>query len=118
MVILAFGLVIVIQSYVHSVSGINASRNYIAAMQLAAQKFSELELNAHQNNGLSEFGLTSGSQAVAGRQFNWSSEIKEILEPDYLKDEAVEVCIKLDWKEKSIAKDATLSAYLPKQKVQ
>lgn len=112
--ILTFGLVVKIQSYMHSLNGLNASRNYITAMQLAGQKFSELEVNAYENSGLSQFGLTSGSEFAATRQFNWSSEIKEVSEPDSLRDKVVLVCIKLEWKERGIAKDAILSAYLPK----
>lgn len=113
--ILGFGLVIVIQSYIASASALNISQNYVEAMQLAKDKLTELELTAYEKNGLPpQVESSSGREKIGSRDFNWSTEVREITEPEYLIEKLVEVCVKVDWKEAGIAKDALLSTYLPR----
>ncbi|MFH1355001.1 MAG: type II secretion system protein [Candidatus Omnitrophota bacterium] len=112
--ILGFGLVIIIQSYMSSVRGLNASQNYIEAVKFAQNKITELEIYAYENQGIFILGAESGTKELGSREFSWISEIKEIENPEYLTEELVEVCVKLDWKEANIAKDAELATYLPR----
>lgn len=115
--ILGFGLVIVIESFLNSASGLNLSHNYVDALRVARDKFSELELTSFENKGLlPDFDSKSGSGYLGSREFTWVSNVNEISEPDYLTENLVEVCIKLNWKERNITKDATLAAYLPRKK--
>lgn len=115
--ILGFGLLIIIQSFFSSLNGLNASRNYTDAMNLANDKISGLELIAYEKNGLlPELGLDAGRIRIGNRDFSWSSQILEVAEPQYLAKELVEACIKVDWKERNILKSAALATYLPRFK--
>jgi len=113
-VILGFGLVIVIQSYITSASALNISQNYVEAMRLAKDKLVELESVSYENNGLLPGAESnSGTEKVSSRDINWATEVREISDPDYLTEKLVEVCVKLNWKEAGKAKDVLLSTYLP-----
>jgi len=115
--ILGFGLVIVIQSYMTSANALNISQNYVQAMQLAKDKLNEIELISYEKNGLlpqAESG--SGTEKIGARDFNWVTEVREVLEPEYLSEKLVEVCVKLNWKEAGKAKDVSLSTYLSRVK--
>lgn len=115
--ILGFGLVTVIQSYIISANALNISQNYINAMRIAKDKLSELELAAYEKEGLNPgFSPEQGEERMGQRNFNWLTEIRGISEPDYLAEELVEACVKLDWKEAGKHKDALLSTYLPRRK--
>jgi hypothetical protein len=117
MVILGFGLVIVIQSYITSAAAINTSQNYVEAMQLAKDKLTELELVAYEKSGLlPQAGYASGIEKLGSRDFNWAIDVKEITEPDYLNEKLVEVCLEADWKEGGKFKDVLLATYLPRKK--
>lgn len=116
-VILGFGLVIIIQSFLLSLNGLNISQNYIKALSFAQDKLTALELAAYENNGLLP-GLApeSGKEHLGSREFTWVSEVKEIIEPDYLTEELVQGCIKLNWKERNINRDISLANYFPRKK--
>lgn len=113
-VILGFGLVLIIRSFTSSISGLNASQNYLEAMKLAKEKLIEKELLAYEDDGLFEFGAQSGSQHLGSREFEWLTSVNELDGEDEVAKRLVEVCIRLDWKEANIDKHATLAAYLPK----
>lgn len=117
MVILGVGLVVVIQSFLSSAGGLNTTQNYIEALRIAQDKFAELELASYENNGLlPDLDSNSGAGFLGPRKFDWVSQVNEITEPDYLTEKLVEVCVKLDWKERNVTRDISLAGYLPKQK--
>lgn len=128
-VILGFGLLVVIRSFSSSVRGLNATGNYIEAMKFAKEKLTELEIKAWEDGGLYKLGVESGVGQIGSREIQWFTEVKEIEEDqeseeieedeeieeeESLGEKFVEVCMRLDWKEGNIAKDAALAAYLPR----
>lgn len=114
-VILGFGLIIIIQSYLASLNGLKISQNYAQAMSWAAHKLTELQLSAYEKSGLLP-KLESGTASLNSRQCSWVSEVKEISQPEYLTEELVEVCLELNWQERNIIKDAALATILPRKK--
>jgi prepilin-type N-terminal cleavage/methylation domain-containing protein len=116
-VILGVGLVVVIQSFLSSARGLNTTQNYIEALRVAQDKFSELELSSYENKGLlPDLDSKSGAGFLGPREFNWVSKVKEITEPDYLTEKLVEVCVNLNWKERNVSRDVSLATYLPREK--
>ena len=115
--VLGFGLVTVIQSYASILRGYASSRNYFEAVNLALAKITELELSAYEKEGLiaGEESRTEELQ-VGSRQGSLSREVKEVVEPDYLAGEMVELCVKLNWQERNTSKEIGMAMYLPKRK--
>lgn len=114
--ILGCALVVIIQSYAASLSGLNISQNYITAAGLAQDKIAQIELAAFESGGLDTYGLQSGSERIGGRDFSWSYEIEEIGDSENLSENLVEACLRVNWKERGLDKDVSLATYLPRKK--
>ena len=114
-VVLGFGLAVVIRSFSSSISGLNASQNYVEALKFAKQKLTEFKIKAYEYGGLFEFGTESGIEKLGTRDFEWSAEVKELgNDLEDLPEKLVAVCIRLDWKEANVVKDISLATYLPR----
>lgn len=114
-VILGFGLAIIIQSFASAIRGLDSCQNYIQSLRFAQDKMNELTLTSLEEKGSSP-KIKSGEVKLGNRQFNWQTEISEILKPEYLSKDFVEVSVNLDWRERGISKNSTLVTYLPKKK--
>jgi type II secretion system protein I len=114
--ILGFALVIIIQSYAASLSGLNISENYINASGIARDKIAQVELLALESGGLDVYGEQSGIERLNGRDFSWSYEVKEIDDNENLSKNLAQVCLRVSWKERGLDKDVFSAAYLPKKK--
>jgi len=116
-VILGFGLVIVIQSFISALAGLDRSQNIVEAGRFAQDKITELTIASYENNG-SSFGYESGNIKLGARQFEWETEITKIESPEYLTRNFTKAGVTLKWKERNRAKDFNLITYLPKKKEQ
>lgn len=114
-VILGFGLCIVLQSYLSSLHGLDASQNYLEAVRFAKEKLDGLTIAAYENSGLLP-EVKTGKAILGLREFNWESEVSEIHDPAYLSEDLVTASVNLDWRERNIAKNTVLATYLPKKK--
>jgi len=114
-IILGSGLVVILQSYLTVTNAIQASENYISALRLGQQKTIELEISAYEKNGLFP-GVESGNISIAGRSFNWKTEVVEVEDPGYLSANTVLASVSVDWQERSRPKDLVLVNYMPKAK--
>jgi type II secretion system protein I len=116
MAILGVWLVVIIQSYMTSVNGLNISQNYIQAISIANEKLGEFQEKSQVTKGLAPLGYEFGKKTAAGKEFNWSCNINEINLPKYLNKELVEVCVKVEWNERGAVKNFALATYLPRVK--
>lgn len=113
MLILGLGLVIVANSYLVALKGINAAQNNIQAMVLAKEKLDELEVSSVVKKGLSVFSESSTRQSL-GKDYNYALEITEVTEPEYIAKYIVRTCLAFSWQEQGAEKNATVSTYFPK----
>jgi len=114
--ILGIGLSIVINSYLVALRGVNIAQNNIQAMLLAKEKFDELEFLSLKDKGLSASNSVSDVIKVSGKDYNYSLNITDMTQPEYITKYLVQACLKLSWQEQNATKNATLSTYFPKHK--
>jgi len=114
-VILGIGLAIVAQAYLLALRGINSTQCNIQAQLLAKGKFEELATLSVTQNGLTAFS-EKDTLKNAGREYEYSLEVKEISEPEYLTKDFVQACLRYSWQERNAVKNAVFSAYFPKHK--
>lgn len=115
MVVLGFGLVVVLQSYIAAANAVQTSENLMAASRFARDKSVALELAAYEKDGLLP-GTEKGVFLSKGREFLWSAVVAGIDTPAYLSENTVTASVTLGWKERSIARSASLVSYLPRGK--
>ncbi len=113
--ILGLGLVVIANSYLIALRGINASQNNIQAMVLAKEKIDELEVSSVMKKGLTAFSESDTLKSL-GKSYNYTLDITEIAEPEYIEKYLVKACLTFSWREQNIEKNATFSTYLPKYK--
>lgn len=111
--ILGLGLVVIANSYLAALRGINTSQNNIQAMVLAKEKLDELEVSSLEKKGLSALSASETLRSL-GRNYNYSLNITEITEPKDIAKYLVKACLVFNWQEQNAEKNATLSTYLPK----
>jgi prepilin-type N-terminal cleavage/methylation domain-containing protein len=114
--VLGCGLVIIIQSYISALRGIEFSHNYFDAVKIVGKKFAEMEFSSYEKKGLLA-GYESAPEEVkiGSRQGNLYSEVKDTADPDYLANDTVELCVKLNWQERANEKNIGMAMYLPKR---
>ena len=113
-VILGVGLTLVANSYIVALRGVNAAANNIQAFILAREKLNELEASSLKD-GLSAFSDHSVLKTPI-KDYNYALDVVEITQPKELAKNLVQACLTLSWHEQNVAKNATLSTYLPRQK--
>ena len=111
--ILGLGLVIIANSYLVALRGVNTAQNNIQAMVLVREKMDELELSSVLKKGLSVFSESDTLKSL-GKTYGYSLEIAEMTEPEYMAKNIVQTCLAFSWEEKGVKKNATVSAYFPK----
>ncbi len=114
-VILGIGLSIVANSYLSALRGINVTQNNIQAQLLAKAKLEALETASLLQNGLTAFS-EKNTIKTSGRNYDYSLEITEITQPDYLAKNLVLACLRYSWQEQNATKNAAFSSYYPKHK--
>ena len=113
--ILGVGLIVIVNSYLVALRGINASGNNVQAMTLAKEKLDELELSNLTQKGLSALS-TSDIIKVSGKDYNYTLDITEADQPGYISRNLVKACLTFSWQERNAKKDAIFSAYFPEHK--
>ena len=113
MLILGLGLVIIANSYLVALKGINAAQNNIQAMALAKEKMDELEVSSVVRKGLSVFSESNTLESL-GKKYNYALDITEITEPEYIAKYIVRTCMAFGWQEQGVQKNAVISTYFPK----
>jgi prepilin-type N-terminal cleavage/methylation domain-containing protein len=112
--ILGIGLVVVANSYLTALRGMNAASNIVEALNLAKEKYDALEISSLKN------GLTASSDSGVLKSplknFNYTQEVMEIAGPAELAEYLLQACITLSWQEQNAAKNVIFSTYLLKQK--
>ena len=114
-VILGIGLSIVANSYLFALRGISSTQNNIQAQLLAKAKLEELETSSLMQKGLTVFS-EQDTLKTSGRNYNYSLEVTEITQPDYLVKYLVQACLRYSWQEQNATKNAIFSSYFPKHK--
>jgi len=113
--ILGLGLVVVANSYLVALRGMNVSQNNVQAMILAKEKIDELEVSSLMQKGLSGFSESATLKSL-GKNYNYALDITESTEPEYIAKYLVKACLVFSWQEQNSIKNATLSTYFPKYK--
>lgn len=97
--ILASGLVLVIEAMGRTQQAVRVSENLVKASRIAEQQFVASQLQVLQEHGL-DAGSDSGDVRFPGRRFNWTKKITPYTDPT-IKDETklnqVEVSVR--WEE-------------------
>ena len=113
-IILGIGLVIIANSYIVALRGINTTANTICALNLARGKFEELE-SASLKDGLTISDATAALKSPT-KNYDYTQKIVEIDQPENLAKNLLQACLNLNWQEQNVAKHVVLSTYLSKQK--
>ena len=114
-VILGIGLAIVANSYLSALRGISSTKNNIQAQLLAKEKLEELATSSLMQNGLTAFSEQDTIKS-SGKNYDYSLEVTEITQPDYLAKYLVQACLRYSWQEQNATKNAVFSSYFPKHK--
>ena len=114
--ILGFGLVVILQSYLAAANAVQAGQDLLTASRFARDKAVELEIRSCEKGGLAP-AAEEGVFTSGGREFRWNAAVSVIDTPQYLSNDTVASLITLAWKERSIARSATLVSYFPRQKI-
>jgi len=115
-VILGFGLVVVLQSYMAAANAVKTSENLMAASRFVRDKSVDLEVAAYEKGGLLP-GTEKGVFLSKGREFSWNAAVTGIDTPNYLSEDTVAAAVTIGWKERSIARSAAVVSYLPRGKI-
>jgi len=116
-VILAVGLILIIQGFITAVIALNTTQNRKIAMQFLESKMQELETSARINNGIKrEDGEGEFSDGI--RDFNWRLEVIAVEKEEELdlSEDLNEVRLKVSWQEKNQPKDLSIVTYLKNKK--
>jgi prepilin-type N-terminal cleavage/methylation domain-containing protein len=113
--ILGVGLAIIAHSYLAGLRGINSTQNNIQAMLLAREKLDALEIESLQKDGLSAVSTKSTFQS-AGKKYDYTLNIVDVGQPEYIAKYLVQACVTLSWQEQNATKNAGFSTYFPRQK--
>jgi len=111
--ILGVGLTSVANSYILALRGANSAVNNISALNIAKEKFENLELSSLK--GAEPFSSTAEIIKSAAKEYNYQQEITQIAESEDLAKHLVSACLTISWPEKNSSKNVTLATYLPKQ---
>jgi len=115
-VILSFGLVAIIGSYLISANGLNISQNRLRAIEFLQGKWAILQQEAIEQNGLNP--TTSKEEVnLNNRPATYALEISDLpaTEDLDLSSKLNLVKLSLAWKERNIDKDAVIFTYLEKK---
>lgn len=115
MVILGLGLVVILQSYLAAMNAVQSSQDLLTAARFIGGKSTEMEVEAYENDGLAP-AVIQGAFPSGGRAFNWTVDIAETRESYRHANDTVSVLVRLDWRERSRKKSASLLSYLPRKK--
>ena len=116
LVILSFGLVAIIGSYLTATNALNASQNRLRAVELLQKKFALLKQKVIEQNGLD--AVTFSEPAVLNNRPAVYSEETSALNNSPgldLSQELNLVKLSLAWKERNIDKDVSILTYLEKR---
>lgn len=115
-VVLSFGLVAIIGSFLTATSALNTSQNRLKAIELLQKRLALLKQESIEQNGLDE---TTFSEPVVlnNRPAHYSEEISSLpnLPSLDLSQELNLVKLSLAWKERNIDKDVSVFTYLEKK---
>ena len=119
-VILAVGLVLIIQGFTTVVGALNTMQNNIQAIQFLDTKMQELEASARINNGVKAPQSQEGKFSDGVRDFDWGLEVIKVEKEEDLdlSDDLNEVKLKVSWQERKIPKDLSIVTYLRNKKTE
>jgi len=116
-VILAVGLVLIIQGFITAASALNTTQNHSLAMQFLESKMQEIESAARINKGIKRQGA-EGEFSSGGRIFTWNLQAISVEKSEGLDlgEDLNEVGLKVTWQERNQPKDLSLVTYLRNKK--
>lgn len=111
-VILATGLVVVVQTLEQGQEKLRAAENIVMAARIAENQIAESQLKVRDEDKL-EIGIESGKVEWPGRKFDWTTDVQ------YYEDKSIQdktklnkVDVKVDWQEGPRAPSFQLSALI------
>jgi hypothetical protein len=116
-VILAVGLVLIIQGFITATGALNTTQNYSVAMQFLEAKMQEIEASARINNGVKKQDA-NGEFSSRMRNFTWNQEVAGVEKSEDLdlSEDLNELRLKVAWQERNIPKDLSVITYLRNKK--
>ena len=112
--ILGTGLVLIINSYLIALKGLNSSGNNIQAMRLAQEKMDSLELSVLKE-GLVPY-YPKETIDFNGKSYDYDLSVTEEISPAILADYLAQSCLTLSWQEQNSTNNAIIPSYFPKPK--
>jgi len=116
-VILAVGLVSIIQGFITATNAFNTTQNHSVAIQFLEAKMQEIEASAKIDNGIKK-GNSQGEFSSGERNFAWSQEVISVEKSEDLdlSEDLNEVRLKVSWQERNLPRDLSLLTYLKNKK--
>ena len=116
-VILAVGLVLIIQGFITAADTLNTTKNHRIVMQFLGAKMQEIEAAAIIDNGIKREN-SQGEFFSETRNFTWNLEMVAVEESEDLdlSEDLNEVTLKVAWAERSSPRDLSLVTYMRNKK--
>ena len=116
-VILAVGLVLIIQGFVTATGALNTTQNRKAALQFLEAKMQEVEAAERIDDGLKREN-SQGEFSSETKNFTWNLEVVAVEETENLdlSEDLNEVTLKVAWTERNSPRDLSLVTYVRNKK--